>query len=59
MAGMTQMEAHADPLSAGTQAAAALVASEKTLYIAYAPPQPTFRHRVEAGLALSLTVMEA
>ena len=33
---MTQMEAHSGPLLAGTQAAAAHVASEKTLYVAYA-----------------------
>ena len=34
---MTQMEAHSGPLPARTQAAAALVASEKALYVAYAP----------------------
>jgi hypothetical protein len=34
MAGMTQMEAHAGPLLAGTRAAVVHVASEKTLYVA-------------------------
>jgi elongation factor G len=36
MAGMTQREAHSGPLLAEMQAAAAHVASEKTLYVAYA-----------------------
>ena len=31
---MTQMEAHAGPLLAGTRAAVVHVASEKTLYVA-------------------------
>jgi hypothetical protein len=38
--GMTQIEAHSGPLPAGTSAAAARVASEKTCYVAYARRYP-------------------